>query len=253
MTLFLQNDVHAFRLYTSPACNTLLKWIQEKGYPLQVNVEAVPCGFHYTQAELNSFRKGWDGYYGPYGGNYEDLESCLGYNDPRVINTRPRLGKDDKRPFARPMDQVVCIEGRVSSDKYSLPLDFKAPKGAKDDDFILPLAFESKDIYSMVKYGIYKRNGFDNAYSATKVLIPTLSEKEFACILNSAPKPQYNPLLIEKRVYDTEGGCLDTISHMEKTGVEYYRLSINTLDSDLEENMRAIQTLLQEMEGSYIA
>lgn len=231
MTLTLhQNCGYSFRLIASDAVQALVSEL--KAYPLTVHVRPTPAGFWMTQDELS-------GLGGPIG--------LMGPRGPRGLSATSEV---DDRPTLRAKMQLVSIEGKCSNAGKELGYDFIAAKGAKPQDLIPPLTYTAVYDYQEVKYGWYKRPGFDAIRAAMSTLMPDITEKQFASLRIEEDTYGYdfNTDLVEYKLYTTSEGCIEERNKREQSGVNHYTFSLCCLDSDLEANSGAIRVLLQSMD-----
>jgi hypothetical protein len=101
--------------------------------------------------------------------------------------------------------------------------------------------------YTFYTCGIYKREGFDDAYNAIKRLKPSLTEEEFAFNRDS----QWDSDLVDIKLYHGSDNCLDTnlICDRIKSAKSNVRLTLRAIDID--KNLEYIKVILSAYKSSY--
>jgi hypothetical protein len=87
--------------------------------------------------------------------------------------------------------------------------------------------------------GVYKREGFDDAYNALKVLKPNLTEEEFA-----RNNKRWDLDLVECRLFDGMDKCIETSIQDEVVDVGKSQVYMTLLEIDIKKNMEFIKTIL---------
>ena len=102
----------------------------------------------------------------------------------------------------------------------------------------------------MVKKGLYKRPGFDEAFQAMKKMKPSLTEKLFSgIIINDYDADcviDYDGELVEERSYDSDEGCVHTMMDKgyDRISLGTYTTEIQLAVSELPRNLDKIKAIL---------
>jgi hypothetical protein len=88
--------------------------------------------------------------------------------------------------------------------------------------------------------GVYKRDGFDQAFNSMKILKPELTEKDFA----KNGYGDHDNDLVECRLFGGFDKCIDTYTKHENVETSKCLVSMSLLEIDIEKNMEFIKTLL---------
>ncbi len=91
---------------------------------------------------------------------------------------------------------------------------------------------------------VCKNKGFDLAFESLKVLMPSLTEKEFATFNND---DEYNTNLIHyTNVLDKHDLLIETLEKVvtEKVGIDYYNMSLEVISTDITKNTELMEKIL---------
>lgn len=101
----------------------------------------------------------------------------------------------------------------------------------------------------LVKYGLYKKPGFDQAYNSYKKMSPNTTESEFARARigdNSPTVFNYNSQLVEARITtDNSDSDFGFGYQFDETSVSVTRIVIQIFNPDLAPNLTKIKEILQ--------
>lgn len=169
------------------------------------------------------------------------LTGAIGYGGPFC---------HDKK-IASDSDVVINIKFETSDDLVDkiVQIPFELTRNKVDKPLKLwDICGNTRSVRN--KYGVYKRQGFDEAFFAMKKLKPNLTENQFATekydefINDDYNNICYDTDLVDIRLYDNDTNIVETIFKTDYivTGTSTVNLSI--LKTDLQTNLHRILTLL---------
>jgi hypothetical protein len=156
-------------------------------------------------------------------------------------------GESIVRSIAEPKRVSVCIEFKVTNTQAEKIATHKLSLTANYNGEYLPV-WSINRITERVSYtcGVYKREGFDNAYHALKVLITDLTEEKFAKADYGEGESGWNPMIVQLKTFDSSDRCLTTYVDYEYVETEYSNVRMTLLSIDIPENMDYIKEILSE-------
>ena len=100
--------------------------------------------------------------------------------------------------------------------------------------------WHKEKIYIKVPYtcGVYKIEGFDNAFNNVKLLNPHVTEKQFAY---DEEKEVWDSNLTEIKLYNGDDGCINKITKYKNINSEKITVSLTLLSIDIKNNIEHIE------------
>lgn len=225
-----RHPAHSFKLWETPAMRKLVNLLPSNKFTYQVGL--IPPGYYIKEP-------GCYGYEGP----------CSSIAEEEI----PRCDEGSELLHITFTALLSFIDNLTGLDcKLSLT---PGARGQKYKVLSFTEIYETKKLET--PYGIYKKEGFDSAFTATKQLIPDLTEDNFAKfnIKKSLDTYAYDEMdvynydLVEKKQYGDDKNLIIKYSseHIERknTGTAEYTISI--LSTDIEKNLDILVECLREV------
>lgn len=144
------------------------------------------------------------------------------------------------RPAWDSKDVSVSITFPMSKENAKSILDSKLSLTKNMyDKTLTPWTTQEKTEYLYYTCGVYKKEGFDEAYKTMHKLKPHLTEKDFAYDYND----EWDADLVDIRLYDTND-CIATTNKYECINTNIMMVTLTLLEIDVQNNMHFIKNIV---------
>lgn len=231
----IDDKYSSYRIVETESILQLKEWIQNNNYKYKVTVTVTHCDpyFWLTKAERSSL-KGPIGLMGPCG-LHGDMGVCGPTTAEEVKNS------EKSRPILDKKYIKINIEFIMSNANAEKIWNTKLLTTNNDIGEAYPTWTVTK-LRKSIPYtcGIYKREHFDEAFNALKLLKSNITEENFAKDDDGC----WDPEMVECRLFDGMEKCLKTETHHESIETGESRVLLSVLEIDLLNNLEYIKRIL---------
>ena len=229
----------ATRIVESVTLSQFKQWLHEKKCKCKIVVSHCDPYFLLTKEQ----RRNLTGPIGPAG--------CMGAVGPVGSRTADIKGWEESRPIAEIERLCVTIEFTMSNEKAEEIKSHKLVVTPNETGDTIP-TWQIINIpeYAYYACGVYKRDGFNDAYNAIKRLKPNITEQQFAknfhydCENSNDIDDEWDKDLVDIKLYNGNSDCLMTGLKCDNIKSAKSRVRMTLRAIDLDKNLEYIKTIL---------
>ena len=227
---WIVNDSHpSFKIVENEELSELKQWMMENNCACKVYLGFCDHYFWLTPAERSSLQGSY-GAQGPVGPRGCIDSSCI-CEDTRLVQT------DKKVTVTFSIIVPTKLVDLIKSPTVTLTSNYNG-------DTLPTWTFTPGGEYIPLTFGAYKRDGFDAAFNAMKVLKKDLDEEDFATIHSEDYGSSWDTDLVDVRPFNGIDGCIKTFVRSESIETGKSRACMSFLACDIGSNIDYIKEIL---------